>query len=277
MIQNFKQLIKIGKPSISILIVAVTCIIIGTAAAIIIPLLTRTLIDGSVEGFSVTTGLQIGGLLLSQLILLGFGFYLMGVIANKMIAKVRQALWEKIIYLPIPFFSKTMSGESASRIVNDTDVVRILISDNVLGFVQGIVSLIASVIVLFILDWQMTLIIVLAVPLTTLVVVPLGKIVHNISVKMQGKTAELTGLLTQVLTEMRLVKASNAELEEIRRKKTAVVQIMKYGIKEIKIYALLQPIIQGMVFFVILLLSDNSYIRSKSNVKYRIVDSFGHK
>jgi len=251
MIKNFKTLIKLGKPSRLILLLSVICTIIASVAGVVIPLLTRDLIDGGFASFTAMQGLQIVGLFAVQLVLAGLGFYFMGSIGNKLVAKIRQAVWEKMIYLPIPYFSKTVSGESASRIVSDTDVVRLLITDHVLGFIQGIVSLVASVVILFILDWQMTLIIVLAVPLTTLVIVPLGKIVHKISVNMQDKTAALTGILTQVLTEMRLVKASNAELEEIEREKTAVNNLLKYGLKEIKIYALLQPVMQGMIFLVI--------------------------
>ncbi|MCL2563713.1 MAG: ABC transporter ATP-binding protein/permease [Oscillospiraceae bacterium] len=251
MIKNFKTLIRIGKPSKLILLFSVICTIIASVAGVIIPLLTRNLIDGGFADFTLTQGAQIIGVFVVQLVLAGLGFYFMGLIGNKMIAKVRQAVWEKMIYLPIPFFSKTVSGESASRIVNDTDVVRVLIADHVLGFIQGVVSLVASVIILFALDWQMTLIIVLAVPLTVLVVVPLGKIIHKISVKVQDKTAALTGILTQVLTEMRLVKASNAELEEIEREKKAVNGLLKYGLKEVKVYALLQPVMQGMIFLVI--------------------------
>ncbi|MCL2828181.1 MAG: ABC transporter ATP-binding protein/permease [Oscillospiraceae bacterium] len=251
MIKNFRTLLRLGKPSKLIVILSVVCTIVASIAGVIIPLLLRTLIDGGFEHFSLALGLQIAGLFVIQLVLAGLSFYLMGLTGNKMIARVRQAVWEKMIYLPIPYFSKTISGESASRIVNDTSVVRSLITDQVLGFIQGVISLVASVLILFILDWQMTLIIVLAVPLTVFVIVPLGKIVHKISVKMQDKTAELTGLLTQVLTEMRLVKASNAELEEIERQKTSVNSLLKYGLKEVKIYALLQPVMQGMIFLVI--------------------------
>jgi len=251
MIKNFKSLLQLGRPSKLILLLSVACTVIASVAGVIIPLLTRNLIDGGFTSFTIAQGLQIVGLFVIQLVLAGLGFYCMGLIGNKLVAKVRQAVWEKMIYLPIPYFSKTVSGESASRIVNDTDVVRLLITDHVLGFIQGIVSLIASVIILFVLDWQMTLIIVLAVPLTTFVVVPLGKLVHKISVNMQDKTAALTGILTQVLTEMRLVKASNAELEEIEREKKAVNNLLKYGLKEVKVYALLQPVMQGMIFLVI--------------------------
>ena len=251
MIKNFGKLIRIGKPSLALALISVLCIIVGTVAAIFIPLFARDLIDGGLENLNIIAGLRIGGLFVIQLTLLGVGFFLSGVIGNKMIAKIRKAVWEKMVYLPMKFFSKTMSGESASRLVNDTDVVRLLICEHALSCIQGVVSLVGALIVLFLLDWQMTLIIVLAVPITTLVVAPLGKIINKISVRMQDKTAELTGVLTQVLTEMRLVKASNAEKEEINKENTIIDKLCGVGVKEVKMYALLQPIMQGMIFLVI--------------------------
>ena len=251
MIKNFRKLIKLGKPSFALTILAVIFIVTGTVASIFIPLLARNLIDGGMESLNIMEVIKIGGLFVIQLILTGLGAYFIGAVGNKMISKVRQALWEKMIYLPMQFFSKTMSGESASRLVNDTDVVRVLIGDHVLNFIQGIVSLVGALLVLFILDWQMTLIIVLAVPLTTAVVVPIGKMLHRISVRLQDKTAELTGALTQVLAEMRLVKASNAENEEIKKENSIIEKLCKYGIKEVKVYAVLAPVMQGMILFVI--------------------------
>ena len=249
--KNFKFLTSLGKPSKATTLLAMLSIIVGTTASVIIPLLMRDLIDAGMEGISFTVGAQIIALFVAQLIFAGLGFYLIGRVGNKLIAQIRNAIWQRMIYLPIPFFSKTVSGENTSRIIADTDVLRLLFTEHILSFVQGIVSLVASVIILFRLDWQMTLIIVLAVPVTTLLVVPIGKAINKVSKKLQEKTASLTGSLTQVLTEMRLVKASNAEQEEVARKNTLINNLLKYSLKEVRIYSILQPLMQGMIMLVI--------------------------
>ena len=70
-----------------------------------------------------------------------------------------------------------------------------------------------------------------AVPLGALVVVPLGSTMSKITVKQQKNIAEFTGRLTQVLAEMKLVKASTGEWEEIKREQTLIQQIYRYGMK----------------------------------------------
>ena len=248
---NFKTLISLGRPSKITLLLAIISTLIASLATAMIPLFARNIIDGGLEHLNIGQGLQILGLFIIQMIYSGLGFYFMGVAGSKMIARIRQKLWEKMVHLPIPFFSKTMSGESASRIVNDTDIIRLLVNDHLLPFISGIVSVTVSVVILFILDWQMTLIMVLAVPLVVLVVQPLGNALHKVTVNMQERTAKLTGVLTQVLTEMRLVKASNGEQEEMKRQGRAVEHLLVYGIKEVRIYALLQPLMIGVIMFVV--------------------------
>ncbi|MBA5760609.1 multidrug ABC transporter permease, partial [Escherichia coli] len=68
----------------------------------------------------------------------------------------------------------TKTGEMVSRMVNDTVVVKELIADHLPQFVTGIISVVGAIIILFFMDWKMTLIILVAVPITALVVAPLG-------------------------------------------------------------------------------------------------------
>ena len=245
------QLIKQTKPSKLILAFALIMALVATAIGLVIPMLTRELIDGTLDNFTAGQVLLIVGIFVLQVITATFTFYAMGYLGNTIVAKIRERLWGKIIYLPIPFFSKTMSGETASRVVNDTNVLRDLVSQQAINVITGVINLVASIIILFIMDWQMTTIILVAVPLTALVVVPLGKLMYDISVKMQSKTADFTGKITQVLTEMKLVKSSNGEKEEIIRENKLIKDIAKYGLKEIKIFAMLMPAMQGIIMLVI--------------------------
>ncbi len=65
----------------------------------------------------------------------------------------------------------------------------------------------------------MTLLMFTVIPLSVLILMPLGKKMHKISKGMQDETASFTAVLQQVLTEIRLVKASNAEALEYQNGK----------------------------------------------------------
>ena len=248
---NLIKLLKLTKPSLPIISVAIVLALISTGAGLIVPILTRDLIDGSLENFTINQGLFVLGIFALQAIAAGFYYFLLSYVGNGMVAKLREKLWERIIYLPLPFFTDTMSGETASRVVNDTNIIKELASERIMDFITGIITLVASIIILFIMDWQMTTIILLAVPLTTLVVVPLGRMMYKVSLKMQNKTADFTGGITQALTEMRLVKASNGESAEIVKENKMINELFKFGVKEAKIYATLQPLVTGIVMIIL--------------------------
>ncbi|MBC8831928.1 multidrug ABC transporter permease, partial [Escherichia coli] len=69
----------------------------------------------------------------------------------------RERLWKKIVHLPVSYFDNTKTGEMVSRMVNDTVVVKELIADHFPQFVTGIISVVGAIIILFFMDWKMTL------------------------------------------------------------------------------------------------------------------------
>ncbi|WP_361920447.1 ABC transporter transmembrane domain-containing protein, partial [Streptomyces sp. NPDC046876] len=77
--------------------------------------------------------------------------------------------------MPVSYFDKEPSGETVSRIVNDTSIVRELISNHFPSFIGGIISIIGAVTILLIMDWKMTLIMLIAVPIVVVIMIPLGR------------------------------------------------------------------------------------------------------
>lgn len=245
------QLLKSAKPSKLIMILAVLFALVSTVIGLVVPLLTRQVIDGSITNFEAGQALLVVGIFVLQGISGAFATFLLGYLGNSIVAKLRHQLWSRIIYLPLPFFSSTMSGETASRIANDTMILKQLISERVVHFFIGIITLVASIIILFIMDWQLTVIILLAVPITTLVIVPLGKMMHDVTIKTQDQTAEFTGSITQALTEMKLVKSSNGEAAQIEKEDRSINNLFKFGVREAKIISVLDPAITGIVMIIL--------------------------
>ncbi len=244
-------LIRQTKPSKAIIIFSIIIAMIGAVAGLVVPLLTRDIIDGTLANFTWQQAAFIALVFIIQAAMNGLTYYMLSYLGNKIVMRLREILWNKIIYLPISYFSNSMSGETISRMINDTNLVKELVSERIINFITGIFTLVASIIILFILDWQMTLIIIVSIPLTALVVVPLGKMVYQISVRMQDKTATFSSDLSQSLSEMKLVKASNAEAIENKKTKKSVLDLFNYGIKEAKIGAVLYPLISGIILAII--------------------------
>lgn len=126
-----------------------------------------------------------------------------------------------MIRLPVSYFDTQQSGESVSRVVNDTGIVKDLISQHFPQFISGLISIIGAVIILFIMDWKMTLIMLISVPVTVVIMVPLGSKMAKISKGLQDETATFSGNIQQTISEIRLMKSSNAEKFEEQKGRRA--------------------------------------------------------
>src|SRR5699024_12311872 len=102
-------------------------------------------------------------------------------------------MWVRLIRLPVSYIDKTASGETVGRVVNDTNIVKELITDHFPQFVTGIISIIGAVTISLIMEWIMTLIMMLAVPITVAVMIPLGSSMAKLSRDLQDETAVFTG------------------------------------------------------------------------------------
>ena len=149
------------------LIVVFLISIIETITALAVPLLTMNLInDFSTTGFQWNTILIVAIVLILQAILGGLTYYLMRKLGERVVANLRTELWQHVLHLKVPYFDENESGTTMSRITQDTGVVKELVTEQLVSFVAGIFSIIGAVIVLLWIDWKMTLIMLLAVPIT---------------------------------------------------------------------------------------------------------------
>ncbi|CAM3891023.1 ABC transporter ATP-binding protein [Lederbergia lenta] len=243
---------KIPKLALAIGLIAS---VITTLAGLVVPLLTKNLVDGfSLSSLSIPLIIAIGGAFIIQAIISGLSLYLLTSVGQKIVARLRDRMWLKLVRLPVSYFDKTSSGETVSRVVNDTSIVRDLISQHFPQFITGIISIIGAIIILFIMDWKMTLIMLIAVPLTLVVMFPLGRQMEKISRGLQDETAIFTGHIQQTLGEVRLMKASTAEQTEEKKGLSGINKLLGFGLKEARVFALIAPIMQLVIMLVIVLI-----------------------
>lgn len=237
------------------LIIGLTASLITTLAGLLVPVLTKNLVDGfSVSSLSVPLMIGIGAAFLFQAIISGISIYLLSFVGQKIVARLRERMWIKLIRLPVSYFDKQSSGETVSRIVNDTSVVRDLISNHFPQFISGIISIIGAIVILLIMDWKMTLLMLISVPLTLIIMMPLGRKMAKISRGLQDETAAFTGHIQQTLSEIRLMKSSTAEQHEETKGLSGIGNLLGFGLKEARITALIAPIMYLVVMIIIVMI-----------------------
>lgn len=251
-IKPFISLILSTKIPKTTLILGLVGTIISTLISLAIPALTGQIVDGfSLELLSTGIIVAIVAAFLLQTVMDGVSVYLLGTVGQKIVARLREILWSKIIRLPVKYFDQTESGKTVSRVVNDTGIVKDLISQHFPQFINGIVSIIGAVTILFILDWQMTLIMLISVPITIIIMIPLGSKMAKVSRSLQDETAVFTSTIQQAVNENRLMKSSTAEDVESAKGKEGIEKLYRFGLKEVRIIAMIGPLMYLIIMIVI--------------------------
>ncbi len=235
--------------------------VLTTLVGLSIPLLTRELVNGfSVESLSVSLMILMGGVFILQAAIDGVSIYLLAAVGQRIVAGLRKRIWSKLIRLSVSYSDQTASGESVSRVVNDTGILKDLINQ-LPQFITGIISIIGAITILLIMDWKMTLLMLISVPVTVAVIMPLGNRMRKISLGLQDETASFTGSIQQTLSEIRLMKSSTAEQVEQARGEAGIARLFRFGLKEARIFAMIGPLIYLVVLVVIVVIIGYGGVR----------------
>lgn len=146
-LKPFFALVRRTNPSYGKLAFALALSVVTTLVSLLIPLLTKQLVDGF--SMSNLSGTQIGLIALVFFVQAGlsaYATYALNYNGQKIISGLRELLWKKLIKLPVSYFDTNASGETVSRVTNDTMVVKELITTHISGFITGIISVIGSII-----------------------------------------------------------------------------------------------------------------------------------
>ncbi len=250
----FSLILSTGIPKLA-LAIGLVAGVLTTLAGLVVPLLTKNLVDGfSVSSLSVPIIIALGVAFILQAVIDGVSMYSLSYVGEKVVAKLRDRMWKKLIRLPVSHFDEESSGETVSRVVNDTGIVQGLISNHLPQFITGIISIVGAVTILLIMDWKMTLIMLISVPVTVAIMIPLGTRMAKISRGLQDETAVFTGNIQQTLSEIRLMKASNAEENEENKGLAGINKLFGFGLKEARINALIAPFMYLVVMVVIVMI-----------------------
>lgn len=254
-VRGIWQLVNSNRLSKKLMIGTLLLSIVETLIGLAVPLVTMRMInDFSTIGFSLQAILLVGAFLISQAVLSGVTFYMMRKLGERIVANLRNTVWAHVLRLRIPYFDAHESGETMSRITQDSNVIKELITDHLISFISGLFAIVGAVIILIIIDWKMTLLMLIAVPVAILLTLPLGQRIHKIAKENQDELASFTGQLGRVLTNIRLVKASQTEDFEQQNGEEKIHHLYRFGLKEAKILAVLSPIMTFIMMVVLILL-----------------------
>lgn len=242
--QKLLTIISYAKPGKRLLLIIGCLSMTGAASTLLFPLLTQNLIDSFSSSSSLPSEwivFLVGALAIGS-IASGVSYFLIGKVANRMLVNLRTKVLSKSFRLPVKYYDNNQSSEPASRIVNDTEVVNTVVSQHFEPFMSGVLTLVSSLIILWVLDWQLTAVLFATLLIAFLITIPIASKLSQLSKSIQKEEANFLSYITERLSQIRLIKACTAEQDSIQSSRNTLDSLYQLGLKEVKIGAVMAPI-----------------------------------
>jgi ABC-type multidrug transport system fused ATPase/permease subunit len=193
---------------------------------------------------------------------------------------LRIMLYNKVVSLPIGFFTEEKKGDVMSRMTNDVNEVEASIMSTLDIIFKDPLMIVIYLATLFFLSWQLTVFVLILLPLVGLLIGRIGRSLKRTSTLGQEQTADLLTQIEETLGGLRVVKAFNAE-QKLRDRFAAAANSTRRTFNRInRRYFLAHPVSEflGTVMIAVLLwygggliLSEHSTIDAATFIYYLVI------
>ncbi|MCA3020125.1 MAG: lipid A export permease/ATP-binding protein MsbA [Burkholderiales bacterium] len=189
----------------------------------------------------------------------GYGMQWVG---NKMMLDLRNRMFENIIRLPMDGFDALSTGTLMSKVTNDVIGLQAAATTALNAVVRGFATLGMLLTTLFYLNWKLTLIMFVTVPVMALVIRAFGKRLREINRQGQFAHAAITDVLEEVIRGLRVVKIFGGEAYERKRFDAAANRIRQLNMKQSAAAAAATPlthlVVSAAIAFIVYLAASKS-------------------
>ena len=178
----------------------------------------------------------------------GFAYYgqdyFMNYVGQRIIKKLRDSLYVHIQDLPFSFFHEEKTGTLMSRITNDVNIIRTMVSTSVTGIMRDSLTIIGLTFVILYRDWKLALGALVILPIAFYPVVAFGRRVRKASIGSQESMGDLNSFLHETFTGQKIVKAFGMESYEKGRFFKKTENLFGYEMKAVIARSLPSPIME---------------------------------
>ncbi|MDD4648506.1 MAG: ABC transporter transmembrane domain-containing protein [Desulfoplanes sp.] len=228
--------------TLSVISMAVVAACSGAAAFLVKPALDNIFIDKDEHSLVFIPVVLIGVFLLKGI----FRFlqnYQMNYCGLKVLEELRNELYEKIIRLPLGFFEDNQVGMLMSRILNDVTQIRSSLPSIVM-LIRQILTMVGLLVVVFYRDPYLACFAVLVLPLAVYPFVYFGKKLRKLGRKNQAKISDISTVLQEIFSGIRVVKAFATEPREKEKFGRENGRLVKIAIDQIVYNELSSPVME---------------------------------
>ena len=206
--------------------------------------------------------------------------YYMVPIRTGVLRDLRQQLYDKVLSLPIGYFTETRRGDVISRMTNDVSEVEASIMSALDILFKDPIMILVYLVTLLVISWQLTLFVLLLMPVAVFLIGRIGRSLKRASTKGQEQNAEILSSIDETLLGLRVVKGFNAQ-HKLRSRFESLINAARTTFNRInRRYYLAHPLSEflGTALIAIILwfgglliLSDHATIDASTFIYYLVI------
>jgi ATP-binding cassette, subfamily B, bacterial MsbA len=243
-----KRLFDLIKDNRLRLFLAMLCMLVMAAATSATAFLVKPVLDDIFFNKNVRMLTLIPVAVIVIYLLRGFGMYgqeyFMSYVGQRIIRRLRNMLYDHIQDLPLSFFHEEKTGVLMSRITNDVNIIKSMVSTAVTSVLRDCFTIIGLTGVIFYRDWKLALYAIIILPVAFLPIVQFGRRVRRVSTGCQESMADLSAFLHETFSGNKIVKAFGMEAYEKQRFHEKTLNLFLLEMKAVIARSLSSPIME---------------------------------
>ncbi|MBP9538084.1 MAG: ABC transporter ATP-binding protein [Negativicutes bacterium] len=245
---NYKRLLLYAKPYSGRLMLAFLFTSVAAAGNLFVPWILKDVIDKVLMNKDIFLLNTIAVTIVIVFFIRGICFYaqtyLMSYVGQKVIIDIREAVYRKLQFLSLGYFEKRQTGTIMSYVTNDVGALQGSIIESATDFVTEMSILIGSLVLMFNLHWKLSLLTLITMPLVAKAMDLFGKKLKRTSGIMQDRAADITAVLQETISSVRVIKSFVREEYEIARFVKENYANFRAQMKNAQVMATLTPVIE---------------------------------
>lgn len=161
---------------------------------------------------------------------------------QKIVNDMQRDMFAHQIYADLAYFQGTQSGQLLSRFTTDMTMIRVAVTNSMVGAGKNTFTVLFLTGVMFWQDWKLSLAAILVFPAAAYAVARMGKRIRKVATSTQVSTGDMTGLLGQAFQGSKLVKTYGMEEFEKKRVNAVIENITSLMCKSFRVSALAGPV-----------------------------------
>ncbi len=222
-------------------------ILLSNAGTVYIPVLMKDSIDALQNGVTGSVLFNYAGLIVITSLISGIFRYLIRqtiiVVSREIEYDLRHDFWNHIQRLPLRYFQNTSTGNLMAHATNDINAVRSFIGPAVMYSIDTSIRLMIVLGVMLSLNFNLTIYSLIPLPLLSVLVYKVGKMIHEKYTLIQEKFSDLTTKAQENFSGIRVIKSYVRELNEIKEFEKLSREYLDRNMSMIRLQSLIMPIL----------------------------------